>query len=199
MTIKILVAVFIGIFTGFFMFPTDLLNHIDLLINFGLCLLLLFVGIDIGRQKDVFSKIKTMGLKILWVPIMIGIGSILGAMVGGLFLNIPYNEAGAIGAGFGWYSLSAIELSKHSSQLGTLAFVTNISREVIALACIPIVAKYIGKFEAIAPAGATAMDTTLPIISRSTDASVAIVSFITGVMLSSLVPILVPLMMAVNF
>ncbi|KAB3537347.1 lysine exporter LysO family protein [Alkaliphilus pronyensis] len=199
MTYKILTAVVAGILTGFFIYPDYLVQYIGLLIDLGLCLLLFFVGIDIGRQKDILLKVKVMGFKILLVPIMIGLGSIVGAIFGGIVIELPINEAAAVGAGFGWYSLSAIELSKHSAELGTLAFTTNVTREVIALITIPIIAKYIGKLESIAPAGATAMDTTLPIISRSTDGSVAIISFITGVVLSSLVPVLVPLMMKLTF
>jgi len=76
-----------------------------------------------------------------------------------------------------------------------LAFITNVCREIIAIIIIPIIAKYIGKLESIAPAGATAMDTTLPIISKATDGNVAVISFITGVSLSLLVPILVPFFM----
>lgn len=198
MTIKILAAVILGILTGYFYFPSFMVEHIGLLIDIGLCLLLFFVGIDIGMQGNILKKIREKGFKILLIPLMIAIGSIVGAVAGGLLIKLPFNEAAAIGAGFGWYSLSAIELSKHSAQLGTLAFITNVIREVIALITIPLIAKYIGKYEAIAPAGATAMDTTLPVISRSTDGSVAIVAFITGVVLSSMVPILVPLMMSLK-
>ncbi|MBM7613962.1 lysine exporter LysO family protein [Alkaliphilus hydrothermalis] len=196
MTIRILLAVVLGIAVGFFAFPAFLVPHMGLMINIGLWLLLFFVGIDIGRQKDILEKIKKMGVKVLLVPMMIGVGSIVGTMLMGLIIKMPLKEAGAIGAGFGWYTLSAIELSKHSAELGTLAFVTNVSREVIALVTIPLIAKYIGKVESIAPAGATAMDTTLPIISRATDGTVAIISFITGVALSTMVPILVPLIMS---
>jgi uncharacterized membrane protein YbjE (DUF340 family) len=66
-------------------------------------------------------------------------------------------------------------------------------REVLAILCIPFIAKYIGDLEAIAPAGATAMDTTLPIISRNTNAKAVIISFITGIILSLLVPVIVPI------
>ena len=198
MTFSILLTVGVGIFLGYSIFPPSTNQYVGLFIDFGLCLLLFFVGIDIGRQRDIFEKVKRMGLKVLLVPIMIAIGSISGAMAGGYLLKLPLNQAAAVGAGFGWYSLSAIELSKHSPQLGSLAFITNISREIIALIFIPLIAKYIGKLESIAPAGATAMDTTLPIISKSTDGGVAVISFITGVVLSLLVPILVPLMMAIR-
>ena len=58
----------------------------------------------------------------------------------------------------------------------------------MALIIIPLIAKYAGKLESIAPAGATAMDTALPVISKSTDANTAIISIITGISLSILVP-----------
>lgn len=193
MTIKIILTVVSGIFFGFFLLPLSMADHMDLFISIGLCILLFFVGIDIGRQQGILKKIKQMGVKVLLVPIMVAIGSIVGAMLAGSLLNMPLHEAGAIGAGFGWYSLSAIELSKHRAELGAMAFMANVSREIIALMIIPLVAKYIGKLESIAPAGATAMDTTLPVIAKATDGNTAVVSFITGVVLSLLVPILVPL------
>lgn len=197
MTIKIMLSVGLGIIIGIVAMPEAAEAYMGIMIDIGLCLLLFFVGIDIGKQGDIIKKIKNIGFKVLLIPIMVALGSIFGAIVGGILLNIPINEAGAIGAGFGWYSLSAIELSKHSAELGALAFITNISREVIALIIIPFVARYVGKLEAIAPAGATAMDTTLPVIAKSTDGNIAVISFITGVVLSSLVPILVPTLMIV--
>lgn len=194
-TIKILLAVGAGILSGLFLFPASMADYMGTFISGGLCLLLFFVGIDIGRQENIVGKIKDLGVKVLLVPLMVAVGSITGAIVGGYFIGIPIQHAGAIGAGFGWYSLSAIELAKHSAQLGTLAFITNVSREIIAIITIPLIAKYIGKLESIAPAGATAMDTTLPIISNATDGNTAVVSFITGVTLSLLVPIIVPFIM----
>lgn len=196
MTIKILLAVALGILGGLFIFPATMAAYMGILINIGLCILLFFVGIDIGRQGNIMEKTRQLGLKIFLVPLMVAIGSVVGAMVGGIILKLPLNEAGAIGAGFGWYTLSAIELSKHSAQLGTLAFMTNISREILALLTIPLVAKYAGKLESIAPGGATSMDTTLPVISKSTsDGNIAIISFVTGITLSLIVPFLVPLLM----
>ncbi len=195
MSIAILAAVAFGILSGIFVFPSSMESSMGLFINIGLGLLLFFVGIDIGSHRGILSKIRRIGFKVFLVPLMVAIGSILGTAVAGIIMGVALNESAAIGAGFGWYSLSAIELSRHSAYLGTLAFVTNISREVIALVTIPFIAKYVGKLEAIAPAGATAMDTVLPVISKATNANVAIISFITGVVLSSLVPVLVPFFM----
>ena len=197
MSLSIILTVVAGILSGLFLFPAAFSEHISLIIDIGLCLLLFFVGMDIGRNKEILNQIKSKGYKILLVPFGIALGSIVGSVLGGFALGLPINESSAIGAGFGWYSLSAIELSKYSAETGALAFITNVCREVIALVSIPYIAKYIGKLEAIAPAGATAMDTSLPVISKSTDGNTAVISFITGVVLSSLVPILVPLLISI--
>ncbi len=108
---------------------------------------------------------------------------------------MPFNEAGAIGAGLGWYTLSSILVANYSSQLSAMAFIANVTRELIAFIIIPTVAKKLGFLEAIAPAGATAMDTGLPIVSRSTDPETAIIAFISGVICTSAVPVLVPLIL----
>ncbi len=196
MNIGIIAAVASGILVGLFLFPQQLIQHIGIIIDFGLCALLFFVGIDIGRNKDIINQIKECGFRILLIPIMIALGSIIGSIAGGFLIGVPFNEAGAIGAGFGWYSLSAIILSDFSAETGAVAFITNVFREIFALMAIPFIAKYIGKLESIAPAGATAMDTSLAVVSRATDSRTAVVSFITGVVLSLLVPILVPLMIS---
>jgi uncharacterized membrane protein YbjE (DUF340 family) len=197
MSFSIILAVVAGIISGLFIFPDTFAVHIGLIIDIGLCLLLFFVGMDIGRNKEILNQIKSNGYKILLIPCGVALGSIIGSILGGFALGLPINESSAIGAGFGWYSLSAIELSKYSAETGALAFITNVCREVFALVSIPYIAKYIGRFEAIAPAGATAMDTSLPVIAKATDANTAIVSFITGVVLSTLVPILVPLLISI--
>jgi uncharacterized membrane protein YbjE (DUF340 family) len=197
MSFSIILAVVAGIISGLFIFPDTFAVHIGLIIDIGLCLLLFFVGMDIGRNKEIINQIKSNGYKILLIPCGVALGSIIGSILGGVALGLPINESSAIGAGFGWYSLSAIELSKYSAETGALAFITNVCREVFALVSIPYIAKHIGRFEAIAPAGATAMDTSLPVIAKATDANTAIVSFITGVVLSTLVPILVPLLISI--
>lgn len=197
MSLSIILTVVAGILSGLFIFPETFAEHIGLIIDIGLCLLLFFVGMDIGRNKEIIKQIKSNGYKILLIPFGVALGSIVGSILGGFALGLPINESSAIGAGFGWYSLSAIILSKYSAEAGALAFITNVCREVFALVSIPFIAKYIGKFEAIAPAGATAMDTSLPIISKATDGNTAVVSFITGVVLSTLVPILVPILISI--
>ncbi|HEY3422781.1 MAG TPA: LysO family transporter, partial [Methanocellaceae archaeon] len=57
---------------------------------------------------------------------------------------------------------------------------------------LPLVVKYFGKIVAVAPGGATSMDTTLPIIVRYAGSEVSVISFVSGVVLSVLVIFLVP-------
>lgn len=192
MTAKIIGAVVLGTLVGLFI-PDSFYGMTDHLLTIGLCLLLFFVGIDIGKNKNVMHEIRKTGHLFFVLPIGVALGSIIGALGIGLLLGYPINESGAIGAGFGWYTLSSIIIAPYSSELSVLAFLTNVIREVFAIALIPVIAKRIGFMEAIAPAGATAMDTTLPIISRNTNGETAILSFSTGLILSTLVPILVPL------
>ncbi len=160
-------------------------------IQFGLYLLLFFTGIDIGK-KNIFDEVKSIKLFFILMPLSIVIGSLLGSAILAVVLKYPLSEAAAVGSGFGWYSLSAVIISPYSDTLAALAFMSNVIREILAIVTIPFIAKYIGYKEAIAPAGAAAMDTLLPLVSRSTNARTAILSFTTGVILSALVPILVP-------
>lgn len=195
MSIKILLSVLAGIATGYYIFPSNFLQYTDIIIDIGLCVLLFFVGIDIGRQKDVFSNIKTMGLKMLLVPFGIIVGGLLGGIISGVVLKMPINEAGAIGSGLGWYTLSSMMLANYSTELSALAFISNVIREVIALILVPFVAKYIGYLESVSICGATAMDTALPVISRATDSNTTIIAFISGVISTISVPLLLPIIL----
>ncbi|MBM7562056.1 LysO family transporter [Fusibacter tunisiensis] len=192
MTLKIILAVIIGTVVGLFV-PESYYGVTDHMLSIGLSLLLFFVGMDIGKNKNVLKDIKKSGAMFFIVPLGVVAGSLIGAILAGFLLSDPVNESGAIGAGLGWYTLSSIIIAPYSSELSVLAFLTNVIREIIAIAAIPLVAKYIGFVEAIAPSGATAMDTTLPIVSKNTNAETAILSFSTGLILTMIVPVLVPL------
>ena len=191
--IGIFLSISIGVIIGLFFQNPFLSSSSDSLIDLGLCLLLFFVGIDIGDNSSVFINLKTYGKKIWFLPFSTIIGSLLGGFLGSLFLPISIGEGLAISSGLGWYSLSAIELSKISAELGSVAFLSNVFREILAILTIPLIAKSIGSFESISTAGATAMDTLLPVINKSNSSDISIIAFFSGVVLTTSVPILVPL------
>ncbi len=81
------------------------------------------------------------------------------------------------------------------SQAGTLAFLANVFRELISFITIPWLVRYARGTAAIAIGGATTMDTTLPILARSLSPNMAIAAFINGVIVSLLVPIVIPIIL----
>ncbi len=187
----ITLAICIGAVGGFFFRNDFLITNSDKVVSFGLCLLLFFVGMDIGNSGDIFPKLKKFGKKIWFLPVSTIIGSLIGGYIGSLFTTLSTGQGIAVSAGLGWYSLSAIELSKISAELGSLAFLTNVFREILSILSVPFIAKYIGSLESVSVAGATAMDTLLPIINKNNSADISIVAFFSGIVLTTAVPFLV--------
>ena len=183
-------AVIVGIILGYFT-KSHFEFDIGIVIQFGLYFLLFFIGIDIGKNENIIGDLKKLNKKVLFLPFITVISSLAGGAVASIFLSLSMGESVAISAGMGWYSFSAIELSKVSVELGGIAFLSNIFRELLAIFLIPIIAKKIGSFESVSVAGATAMDSVLPIINRSNPAEISIISFYSGLVISIIVPILV--------
>lgn len=199
MTISIIISVILGIIAGITIIPTEWAANMDLITTIALNILIFFVGIDIGMNKHIFKDLKKHGYVLILIPLSIIIGSLVGGYFAGLFFDYSYNLSLAVSAGFGWYSLSGILLSKlHSAEIGAIAFLTNVFRELITVMAIPFIAKYLNDYTTIAPAGATSMDSTLPIISRYTNPEIVVVAFFNGAALSALVPILVPFLYALK-
>ncbi len=190
MTKKILISVTAGIILGLFL-PESFGVVNDYLLDIGLCALLFFVGIDLGRSNDIVSQIKNLGLKALLIPLAIAVGSILAGIGLGLLMGYRWNEGAAVASGFAWYSLAPLIIAPYSAELGAVAFLSNVTRELLTVVSIPFIAKHIGYFEAIGPTGAAGMDTMLPIVSAETDSATALVCFVSGVVLTFMVPFLV--------
>ncbi|MDI6602342.1 MAG: lysine exporter LysO family protein [Thermoanaerobacteraceae bacterium] len=187
----LLAGIFIGYFSGIPL--NELSNYV---ITLGLFVLLFSVGIDLGSNKEILKNIKASGMKLFIIPIGTALGTIVGSLAAGIILSMPLKESVAVGAGFGWYSLSGVLITQlYNVELGTMAFISNVIREVIALLAIPFVSRYIGSMEAIGIAGATAMDTSLPVIVKYNTPDMVIFSFLSGVLLTLLVPILIPIIL----
>lgn len=194
MSIIIFAALICGIIAGVFTGNSVDAALMEKLSSLMLWLLLFSVGIDMGLNKQVFGQIKKLGLKILLIPAGIIVGSLLGGATVSLFFPQSLKESLAICSGMGWYSLSGILLTKAGNPIGgTISFLANVMRELLTFLSVPFIAKHINYYCAIAPGGATAMDTTLAIISRNTNATVAVMAFVSGISLTMIVPILVPI------
>lgn len=195
MTWLVLAAIMLGIILGYGFLPAHWMANLDLITTLALGIMLVGVGLDLGSRREAWRRIWKMGWKILLIPILVAAGTLVGSLLAGLLLQMPLREALAVGAGFGWYSLSGVILAKiYAVETGALAFLTNVTRETLAFVLIPLLAAKAGKLVAVAPGGATTMDTTLPLIARVTDGDTAMVALVNGMVLSALVPVLVPLL-----
>ena len=193
MSLAILVVLVLGIGAGFIL-PENISGMIDSASSYMLLILLFSVGIDMGLNKEVFTRIKELGFKILLIPFGVVVGSLCGGLLTSFLVNLPVKDSLAVSAGLGWYSLSGILITEAGNPVaGTIAFLSNVFREMLTFIVVPFIASHMNYYCAIAPAGATAMDTTLGIISRNTDATVAVLSFVSGVICTLLVPVLVPI------
>ena len=199
MTKWIIGAVIGGMLLGHFLIPAAFVAHIGTIINLGLCLILFLVGVDMGRQGTIWQDIKQAGLRVLLIPVAVALGTLAAAAVAGLFLPMSVKDAMAASAGLGWYSLAPMLLADYSASVSAVAFLSNVMREVLAIVLIPVVAKYIGFVECVSLPGAAAMDTVLPVVVRSTHERITIYSFVSGVILSFAVPVLVPFIVSLPF
>ena len=192
MSLAILVVLVLGIGAGFVM-PENISAFIDSASSYMLLVLLFSVGIDMGLNKEVFTRIKELGFKILLIPFGVVVGSLCGGVITAFLTSLPVKDGLAISAGLGWYSLSGILITEAGNPVGgTISFLANVFREMLTFIIVPFIASHMNYYCAIAPAGATAMDTTLGIISRNTNGTVAVLSFVSGVICTLLVPVLVP-------
>jgi uncharacterized membrane protein YbjE (DUF340 family) len=98
----------------------------------------------------------------------------------------------AIALGSGWYSFTGSYLALRDPLLGAVAFASNLLREAVVLVAYPVLARLVGPLPAVSAGGATTMDTTLPVIARTAGAAVAAVALAHGIIVTLLVPILVP-------
>ena len=196
MTICIIVSVALGILAGYLILPEWFADFSGNLIVAGLCILLLLVGLDIGVEGTIAENFKQAGWRIIVFPFAIIFGTCAGLLVASLFLPISVKDALCTGSGFGWYTLAPAMLAEYSTRVSAMSFMHNVMREVIGIILIPIVAKKIGYIEAISLPGSSSMDVCLPIVERATKSDIAVYSFISGVVLSAAVPVMVSLFMA---
>ena len=160
---------------------------------YALCCLMFCVGISIGCDTSVLKSFKEVNPRLMMLPIMTILGTLAGcAAVSILLVHRQLTDCLAIGSGFGYYSLSSIFITQYcGAELGTIALLANISREILTLLCAPLLAKYFGRLAPISVGGATTMDTTLPIITRYSGESFIIVSIFHGFCVDFSVPFLV--------
>ncbi len=190
----IIVSLFIiGVLIGLYqIIPTEILE--SNISYYTICTLMFCVGVSIGSDPKILKSLKTIDLRLALLPVMTITGTILGCAFVSLFIDRSATECMAVGAGFGYYSLSSIFITEYKGiELGTIALLSNIIREAIALIGAPLLVYYFGKLAPISVGGATTMDTTLPIITKYSGKEFIVVAIFHGFVVDLSVPILVTL------
>ena len=161
--------------------------------TFTLYALMFCVGISIGCDTKTLKSFKDVNPRLMILPVMTVVGTLAGtAAASALLPHRHLFDCLAIGSGFGYYSLSSIFITEYKgAELGTIALLANIMREIITLLCAPLLVRYFGKLAPISMGGATTMDTTLPIITRTSGQDYVIVSIFHGFCVDFSVPFLV--------
>lgn len=183
----------LGIISSLFhILPAQPGSHISF---YALCALMTSVGISVGNDPQTLKNFRTLNPRLIFLPVMTIAGTLAGTAVISLLLtHRSLTDCLAIGSGFGYYSLSSIFITEYrGAELGTIALLANISREIITLLAAPLLVRWFGRLAPISAGGATTMDTTLPIITRTSGQEFVVVSIFHGFTVDFSVPFLVTL------
>ena len=166
-----------------------------------LYLLMFQVGLSIGSDKKLKDILGSIRPKLLLVPLATIAGTLVfSALVGLLLTQWSVFDCLAVGSGFAYYSLSSILITQLkepflgvqlATELGTIALMANIMREIMALLGAPLFVKYFGRLSPICAGGATTMDTTLPVITRYSGKDLVFISIFHGIIVDFTVPFFV--------
>lgn len=161
--------------------------------------LMFCVGMTLGNDRTLVERIRQLDRRLALLPVATAVGTLGGALLAAPLFGADSAvtsaaDSLAVGAGFGYYSLSSIFIADmRGAELATVALLCNILRELFTLLAAPLVARWFGPLAAVSIGGATTFDTTLPIITRSAGRPYAVVSIFHGCALDFSVPFLVTL------
>ncbi len=160
---------------------------------YTLCLLMGLVGFTIGQNSEIRQSIRQLDRRLMLLPLVTVVGTLAG--IAFTILIIPQyrlSEWLAVGSGFGYYSLSGILVTEaRGAELGTLALLTNILREIMTLVGAPLLCRWFSPLAPITSGGCTTEDTTLPVIARVCGSQFVPLSIFHGLTIDFAVPFLV--------
>lgn len=159
----------------------------------ALASLMTAVGLSIGSDPNTMKRFATINRRLALLPLLTIAGTLAGSAIVSLVLpHRTLSDCMAVGSGMAYYSLSSIFITEYrGAELGTVALLSNIAREIIALLMAPLLVRWFGRLAAIAAGGATTMDTTLPVITRVSGKEMVVVSIFHGFIVDFSVPFLV--------
>ena len=162
---------------------------------YSLCVLLICVGFGIGQNEELRRNFRHIKKGFVLMPIITITGTWIGALLTALLItDRSIADWLAVSSGFGYYSLSSMLITEmRDVELGTIALMYNVLREVTTLLFAPLLLRLFGPLAPISLGGATTADTTLPVISRISGTQFVPIAIFHGLVFDLSVPFLVPL------
>ena len=163
--------------------------------------LMVLIGINLGGNQNIKEFFSQIRLKMLLVPLATVSGTIVFSAIGGFLLSrwTTY-DCMAVGCGFAYYSVSSILITQLKSaslgvqvatELGTIALLSNIFRELFALIGAPLIRRYFGYLAPISAAGIGSSDITLDAISRCCGMNAVPIAVLHGLLINITMPFFV--------
>jgi len=180
----------------------QILGQFDVVSNYTLivllCILMFFVGLDLGGSGTVIESIRKAGFRVLAIPVATMVGTMIAGVAACLVMGFSLREGSAICIGYGWYTYAPIVIANAGQQYmiaSAVSFMHNVIREVTGIIFIPLAAKKIGYLESTGLPGIAAMDVCLPIVERSCGPNTVVYAFATGLIMCVVTSVGVPLIM----
>lgn len=168
-----------------------------------LYLLMILLGINLGCNQDLKSFAKSFNLKVLLVPVATVSGTFLFSAVAGFILSRwSIFDCMAVGSGFAYYSVSSVLITQLkapslgmqlATELGTIALLANIFREMTALIGAPLIYRFFGRLAPISAAGIGSADILLASISKYSGKEAVPIAVMHGILINISVPFFVSL------
>ena len=194
MAVIAFIALFAGIALGYAGSDIAALRTFASYSDLILDVLMFSVGISVGLRRGLVASIREHHIKTLVIPLGVIAGSLVGGLVAALLTGIGPREGMAVASALGWYSLAGVTIEGMAgAQLGGIAFLSSLMREIVSFFSIPGIAKHFNYYSCIAAGAATSEDTTLPMMIRYTDERTVVFSLVNGIICSTCVPFLIAL------
>lgn len=199
--LKVLAIFLAGCLAGLFLVSPDADLH-----GWSLAVLyvLMFqVGMGMGSHPTLRHQLRQWNWGMVLTPLATIVGTLTFSAAASLVLSQwSVFDCMAVGSGFAYYSLSSILITQFkeptlgmqlATELGTIALLSNIIREMMALMGAPLFRKYFGRLAPISAAGVNSMDVLLPVITRCSGSEVMPIAIFHGILIDFSVPFFVSL------
>lgn len=186
-SVKLTSMVLLGFIIGFVIKPWFILYFSAS--TYILVALIFFVGVQL-RNNGITLRAVLFNKRGLITGTIFAVTSLLGGIIAASILTLPITQGLAISSGFGWYSLSSVIINNAWGPIfSSIAFLNDLSREIISLFMIPLFMQNY-RSTAVGMSGATSLDCSLPIIQRSGGIEVVPLAISFGFITNILPPIL---------